>query len=84
MSSSSTNGGSDELSIVDKRMITKMLGDAAVPPQIINEVTANGPLSRQLLAIIDEAKVSPNPFPFPSTFPSSLLTSTEIGQTSRS
>lgn len=60
MSSSSTNGGLNEISAEDKAMITKMLGDAAVPQEIINEVTANVPLSRQLLAIIDEAKVTSN------------------------
>lgn len=56
-SSPKSDTNSEEISILDKRMITKMLSDAAVPPQIISEVTGNVPLSRQLLVIIDEAKV---------------------------
>ena len=58
-SSPKSDVSSEEISILDKSMITKMLSDAAVPSQIISEVTGNVPLSRQLLVIIDEAKVFP-------------------------
>lgn len=46
---------------VDKRFISKMLGDAGVPPPIIQEVLENAALSQQLVAIIKEAQASGKP-----------------------
>lgn len=46
---------------VDKRLISKMLGDAGVPPPIIQEVLENAALSQQLGAIIKEAQASGKP-----------------------
>lgn len=49
------------LDIVDKRLISKMLGDAGVPPPVIQEVSENKELSRKLDAIIKEAQSSGKP-----------------------
>lgn len=46
---------------VDKSLISKMLGDAGVPPQIIQEVLENTALSQQLVAIIKETQASGKP-----------------------
>lgn len=45
----------------DKPLIRKMLGDAGVPPPIIQEVLENAALSQQLVAIIKEAQASGKP-----------------------
>ena len=47
--------------IVDKRLISRMLGDAAVPPPIIQEVLENSALSQKLVVIIKESQASGKP-----------------------
>lgn len=60
-SSSNASGNSAPLPEPDKKLIKKMLSDAAVPPPIIDEVLTNTELSHKLLTIIRQAQSSGKP-----------------------
>ena len=49
------------MNTVDKGLVSKMLGDAGVPPPIIQEVLENAALSQKLIAIIKETQASGKP-----------------------